>query len=57
MKMKIVCTKEEKNKLMGILYRADECPVYFGCECILKDKCFQCMNEHIEWEITDEGDG
>ena len=54
MKMKIVCTEEEKNKLMGIFYRADECPIYPGCECILKDKCFQCMNEHIEWEITDD---
>lgn len=52
--MKIVCTKEEKNKLMDIFYQVDECPVYPGCECIFQDECFKCMNEHIEWEIIDD---
>lgn len=57
--MKIICTKQEKKELIAVLLKADRCPKFLAessnyKQALPPNKCIYCLNNNIEWEITDE---
>ena len=48
--MKIICTKEEKETLMDIL---DNTACFFKKPCPEGMYCYECIENTIEWEVTD----
>ena len=48
--MKITCTNAEKEHFITRACVANEC--YFPFKCI--DNCKKCLEEKIEWEVTDD---
>ena len=55
--MKIICTEQEKKELIGVLMKAENCPRFLtnGVDCG-PNICIDCLNNNIEWEITDNGE-
>ena len=53
MKVKITCTKEEKEATKLRLIACDRCVFSWGCP--NGGDCEKCIEEHIEWEVTDSG--
>ena len=49
--MKIICTKSEQENISRIF--CDVCPFTMVCPC---EKCLNCIEENIDWEITDKGE-
>ena len=53
--MKIICTKQEKKEIVAVLMKAENCPRFLtevsDCRSSI---CINCLNNNIEWEITDE---
>lgn len=57
--MKIICTKQEKKEIVAVLMKAENCPKFLAelsnCRSVLPpNTCVDCLNNNIEWEITDE---
>ena len=51
--MKIICTKEERNKLVNAIMLASPCIIGEHCPNDT-EYCYQCIDKNIEWEIEDE---
>lgn len=55
--MKIVCTQEEKEMLIETIVKSTLCPLLASIDCPVeicqREQCTKCMNEKIEWEVTD----
>ena len=52
MQMKIVCTKDEKDRFCKAIEINHICP-FMSEYCSERNVCDDCLVEHIEWEITD----
>lgn len=53
--MKIECTQKQKEILYEILTNEEAlCPFQDGV-CYGYGWCYKCLDERIEWTITDEG--
>lgn len=55
--MKIICTEQEKKEIIAVFMKSDNCPKSFAefCKTVLPpNTCIDCLNNNIEWEITDE---
>lgn len=53
----IICTKEEKEKILEVLDFSESCLFEKNTDVICKteeDTCHLCYNEHIKWIITEE---
>jgi len=50
--MKIVCTKDEKDRFCEAIRINHICP-FMSKHCSERHICDDCLVEHIEWEITD----
>ena len=50
--MKIECTEEQKQLIIDMLLKADNCLFADGI-CYGFSYCEKCLNERIEWEITE----
>ena len=54
-KMKIICTKAEKENLIDSTASSQFCPMGIGfCTNIDADKCAKCFEDNVDWEITNE---
>lgn len=51
--MKIICTTEERNKLVNAMMLAYPCIISNHCPNDV-EHCYQCIDKNIEWEITDD---
>lgn len=52
--MKITCTKEEKINVIDALMNNQFCFHPDDNEsCVYDDGCYNCIEDSIEWEITD----
>ena len=54
--VKIICTKEEKDKIVKSLVVSGYCP--FGAVDIYacnKEGCESCVLNRIEWEVANDG--
>lgn len=53
--MKIICTSEEKARIVCTLVRSSDCPfdptITVTCDNTIT--CKECINSRIEWEIKD----
>lgn len=53
--MKIICTKQEKKELIAVIMKSEKCLKFLtdviDCGSSI---CIDCLNNNIEWEITDE---
>ena len=56
--MKIICTKQEKADIIEALMDASWCFAPNENEdCVYDSGCGDCIENHIEWEITDGDHG
>ena len=60
-KIKITCTKKQKDELIASIMTAEDCPYFLvrinRCEFTEEVKnCIDCLNTYIDWEITDATD-
>lgn len=53
--MKIECTAEEKKKILAMMDSDEACILTDVQCCDVNLPCKRCMEEHIDWVITDEG--
>lgn len=51
--MKIECTKQEKEFLIQALTGEDTLCIFSTGICYGYGNCEKCLNERIDWEITD----
>lgn len=56
MKIKITCTKEEKENFIKSQFNVYLCE-YVGVGCPKDTKCDDCFDKLVEWEVTDDGCG
>ena len=54
MKIKIICTKEEKENFIKSQFNVYLCE-YVGVSCPKDTKCDDCFDKLVEWEVTDNG--
>ena len=56
--MKITCTQEEKDQLIMVFVCGFQCPfaetVGHGCDGTME--CRDCVEQGIEWELTERGE-
>lgn len=51
--MEITCTKEEKKKLIEILWQVDYCESNHSIKCYSDImNCRQCLEKNIKWHIV-----
>lgn len=53
--MKIICTKQEKKEIIDMIMKSEKCLKFLTdtVDCG-PSICVNCLNNNIEWEITDE---
>ena len=54
--MKIECTKNEQNYLMDVILTDNDCPIREGSCKKYEYNCMKCLENEIEWRITDGED-
>ena len=52
--MKITCTAWEKQWLITAMKAEDRCPEEFSDHCHKYAECADCLEENIEWTISDK---
>lgn len=53
--MKIICSEQEKKELVAVIMKSERCLKFLTdvIDCG-PSICVNCLNNNIEWEITDE---
>ena len=55
--MKITCTQEEKDRIILLVINSPSC--VFDSKrfefCKNYRLCKQCLEDHVKWEVTDDG--
>ena len=54
--VKIECTKNEQNYLMDVILTDNDCPIREGSCKKYQYNCMKCLENEIEWRITDGED-
>ena len=56
MRLKIECTEKEKKLILNMMDNDEACPLLELESCQAETPCRKCLEENINWVITDEAE-